>query len=163
MKLRINIDVLNRRQIGEQHAIGILADESHHQHGERPFFPRRALRDARFQVIHNLLAGKATTYPSVDGDTADKVARTAAYEGTPARKAMELLPDPPEWELYDLEADPGQFQNLAEDPAHAETLQRMQGLLQDWRKETQDPFLDPAALARKHAEVNVKAKSIIPQ
>jgi N-sulfoglucosamine sulfohydrolase len=130
-----------------------LAGE-YHQHGERPFFPRRALRDARFQVIHNLLAGKATTYPSVDGDTADKVALTAAYEGTPARKAMELLPDPPKWELYDLEADPGQFQNLAADPAHTKTLQRMQGLLHDWQMETQDPFLDPTALARKHAEVN---------
>jgi N-sulfoglucosamine sulfohydrolase len=125
-----------------------------HQHGERPFFPRRALRDIRYQVIHNLLAGKLTLNPRVDGDTASQVAQTAAYEGTPACKAMELLADPPEWELYDLEADPWQFHNLAADPAHAETLKRMQGLLRDWQVETEDPLLDPAAVARKHAEVN---------
>ncbi len=133
-----------------------------HQHGERPFFPRRALRDARYQVIHNLLAGKLTISPRVDGDTASEVVRTAAYEGTPARKAMELLADPPEWELYDLEKDPWQFHNLASNPAHAATLRRMQGLLLDWRKETDDPFLDPAKLEKKHAEVNRKAAAPIP-
>lgn len=44
---------------------------------------------------------------------------------------MELPPDPPEWELYDLEADSGQFQNLFAGPSHAETLKRMQGFLHD--------------------------------
>jgi len=72
---------------------------------------------------------------------------------------MELLPDPPEWELYDLASDPGQFQNLAADPVHAETLKRMQGLLYDWQKETQDPFLDPAVLMQKHSEVNISAST----
>jgi N-sulfoglucosamine sulfohydrolase len=122
-----------------------------HQHGERPFFPRRALRDARYQIIHNLLAGKATTYQSVDGDPAPAVARLPAYDGTPAQKAMAMLPNPPEWELYDLDADPWQFHNLAADPARAATLQRMQGLLLEWRQETRDPFLDPTVLAAKHA------------
>jgi N-sulfoglucosamine sulfohydrolase len=131
-----------------------------HQHGEHPFFPRRALRDVRYQIIHNLLAGKATIYASVDGDTADKVAQLPAYDGTPAQRAMAMLPTPPEWELYDLEADPAQFQNLAADPAHAETLKRMQGLLLEWRKETQDPFLNPEALAAKHAEVNSRAAAL---
>ncbi len=95
----------------------------------------------------------------MDGDTASKVAQTPAYKGTPARKAMELLADPPEWELYDLEADPGQFHNLAPEPAHAATLKRLQGLLLDWRKETRDPFLDPGVLEKAHAEVNTSASS----
>jgi hypothetical protein len=30
----------------------------------------------------------------------------------------------------------------------------MQSLLHDWRVETEDPYLDPAVLAAKHAEVN---------
>ena len=88
-----------------------------HQHGERPFFPRRALRDARYQIIRNLLNGKVSSYASVDGDSAPNVARTAKYEGPPARKAMKLLPNPPEWELYDLEADLWQFHNLAGPPS----------------------------------------------
>lgn len=159
IKIPAHVQGRSLRKVGAGDATGwrnTLAGE-YHQHGERPFFPRRALRDARFQVIHNLLAGKATTLPSVDGDTAHIVAQAAAYAGTPARKAMELLPDPPEWELYDLASDPGQFQNLAADPVHAETLKRMQRLLHDWQTETQDPFLDPTVLMKKHSEVNNSA------
>lgn len=133
-----------------------------HQHGERPFFPRRALRDSRYQIIHNLLAGKLRINIGVDGDAAGEVVKTAAYQDTPVRKAMELMADPPEWELYDLEADPGQFHNLSADPAHAATLKRMQGLLHDWQVETRDPYLDPAVLAKMHAEVNEKAGALTP-
>ncbi len=125
-----------------------------HQHGESPFFPRRSLRDSRYHVIHNLLAGKLTISIAVDGDTAPQVAASAAYKDTPAQRAMALAANPPEWELYDLETDPAEFQNLAGDPAHAATLKRMQGLLLDWRKETQDPFLDPDLLAKRHRDVN---------
>jgi len=32
----------------------------------------------------------------------------------------------------------------------------------DWRKETQDPFLDPAAVAKRHSEVNVSSDNSIP-
>jgi len=71
---------------------------------------------------------------------------------------MKMLPNPPECELYDLQADPWQFQNLADDSAHATTLRRMQGLLLDWQKETNAPFLDPAVLAQKHADVNKKTR-----
>jgi N-sulfoglucosamine sulfohydrolase len=75
---------------------------------------------------------------------------------------MELMADPPEWELYDLEADPWEFHNLSADPAHAATLKRMQGLLHNWQVETGDPFLDPAVLERKHVEVNKKSRSPTP-
>ncbi|MCY2994688.1 MAG: DUF4976 domain-containing protein, partial [Planctomycetota bacterium] len=130
-----------------------------HQHGERPFFPRRALRDSRYQIIHNLLAGKLKINIGVDGDPAGEVVTTAAYQDTPVRKAMELMADPPEWELYDLEADPWEFHNLSAAPGHAATLKRMQGLLHDWQVETRDSFLDSAVLAKMHAEVNGKAGS----
>ncbi len=130
-----------------------------HMHTGRPFFPRRAIRDSRYQIIHNLLAGKLTIGTGIDGDPAGEVAKTARYQGTTAGKAMALLANPPEWELYDLEADPGQFRNLSADPAHAESLKRMQGVLLAWRKETKDPFLDPSATEKMHAEFNGKPGS----
>ena len=130
-----------------------------HLHVGRPFFPRRAIRDARFQIIHNLLAGKLTIGTGIDGDSAGEIAKTAPYQGTLAGKAMALLANPPEWELYDLEADPGEFHNLAADPAHAATLKRMQRALLDWRNETKDPFRDPSVTGKMHAEFNGKPGS----
>ncbi|MFM7183134.1 MAG: sulfatase [Verrucomicrobiales bacterium] len=134
-----------------------------HQHGESPFFPRRSLRDSRYHVIHNLLAGKLTLNIGVDGATAPQVAASAAYKDTPAQQAMARAANPPEWELYDLQSDPGEFQNLADDPAHAGTLKRMQGLLLEWRKETQDSFLDPALLEKRHREVNTASDAPDPK
>ena len=133
-----------------------------HQHGGRPFFPIRTIRDSRYKVVHNLLAGKLKNNVGIDGDAAVEVVKAAAYRDTPLRKAMDLMADPPEWELYDLAADPWEFRNLSADAAHAATLRRMQGLLRDWRAETRDPFLDPDVLACKHAEVNGKAVSPAP-
>jgi len=122
-----------------------LAGEFHF-HGASPFFPRRAIRDTRYKLIHNPLAGRSKPSPSIDGDTAPTVAATPRYNGTPAQKAMQRLADPPEWELYDLSVDPWEFENLAESPAHRETLARMKKALADWQAETDDPYRDPKLL-----------------
>ena len=41
-------------------------------------------------------------------------------------------------ELFDVSKDPTQVNDLAADPAHAETLQRMRSLVDRWSKETSD-------------------------
>ena len=41
-------------------------------------------------------------------------------------------------ELYDLKADPHEMNNLAGDPAHAETLKRLRGDLEVWIKQSND-------------------------
>jgi hypothetical protein len=109
-----------------------------------------------------LFAGKLALSINVDGDTAPGVAEGDAYKDTPAQRAMASVANPPEWELYYLQTDLGEFQNRADDSAHFETLTRMQCLLLDWRKETHDPFLDPAAMAKRHSEVNVSSDNSIP-
>ncbi len=55
-----------------------------------------------------------------------------------------------------------EFHNLSADPAHAATLKQMQRLQLDCQKETKDPFLDPAVLTAKHAEINGKPGSPTP-
>lgn len=117
-----------------------------HMHGGRPFYPRRAIRDRRYKVIHNLRAGQEQPLVGIDGDPATRLVRADRYRGTPAEAAMARLADPPSWELYDLEDDPHEMLNLAGDPAHGETLARMQGALLEWRRQTADPLLDPAVV-----------------
>lgn len=47
----------------------------------------------------------------------------------------------PTFELYDTDADPAEFDNLAEDAAYAEDLTRLKGVLRGWVEETQDRFV----------------------
>lgn len=59
-------------------------------------------------------------------------------------------------ELYDLQADPGEWQNVADDPAHAAVRQQMQQALQRWMRETGD-FLPPPTMiykARQYEALN---------
>jgi N-sulfoglucosamine sulfohydrolase len=51
-------------------------------------------------------------------------------------------------ELFDLKDDPGETKNLADNPAHKETLAKLQAVLQTWREQTVDPTLDPSRVKR---------------
>ena len=115
-----------------------------HCHGSRPFYPRRAIRDKRYKLIHNVLAGKAKPSTGIDGDFAYAISREARYEGTATRKAFDTFAEPPEFELYDLAKDPVEFVNLAGKAELAVVEKRMKDALLAWRKESNDPFLDLA-------------------
>ncbi|MBL8229822.1 MAG: sulfatase [Bryobacterales bacterium] len=117
-----------------------------HFHGNNPFYPRRAIRDQRYKLIHNLLAGRAKPSTGIDGDSAFGQSRDAKYDGTPVRRAFDTFANPPEFELYDLEKDPVEFQNLAGSAAGKAVEGRMKKALDAWRKETEDPFVEPAFL-----------------
>lgn len=119
-----------------------------HFHGTSPFFPRRAIRDERYKLIHNLLAGESKPINRVDGDPTGKFASAEQYRDTPAGKAFLRYTNPPEWEFYDLENDSVEFENLIGDPAHATKIESLKSALLTWRKETRDPLLNPDGIDR---------------
>ena len=112
---------------------------------ETPFHPGQIQPWPIQQVADEATRKNATNYYNA-------VRRLDA--GIGLQQAMTRAANPPEWEFHDLQTDPGEFQNLADDPAHAGTLKRMQRLLHEWRKETAAPFLDPSLLAKRHRDVN---------
>jgi N-sulfoglucosamine sulfohydrolase len=114
-----------------------------HFHGASPFFPRRAITDGQWKLIHNLLAGRATPSTGIDGDQAMRFSRDPRYEATPVRRAFDTFANPPEFELYNLANDPIEFQNLAGTSGGSSAQQRLTKALTEWRKQTDDPFLDP--------------------
>lgn len=125
----------------------------HNVHVNYGYFPRRAIRDQRYKLIMNLLSGRYTNPTAgIDGCPALAASRTASGVPDSVRKAYERLVSPPAVELYDLEKDPHEFVNLAEDQAYAQQRQRLLGELRKWREATNDPLLQPAELDRMARE-----------
>ncbi len=100
----------------------------------------RAVRDRRFRYVRNFMP-QVPSFPWLDYMEqleASKAFRRIQAGGELGRFGAFLAPTKPGEELYDLEADPSEEHNLAFEPAHAATLKRFRGALQDWMLETRD-------------------------
>ena len=102
----------------------------------------RALRSERFKYIRHFQPGTPYTNQSSYkemGYPMLPLMRQAHREGRlNSQQAPFFAPTKPEEELYDLENDPWETQNLATDPAHAKTLAQHRDWLQQWIAETGD-------------------------
>jgi N-sulfoglucosamine sulfohydrolase len=47
----------------------------------------------------------------------------------------------PAFELYDIQNDPYEGRNLADDPQHAELLERLKTKLKEFQRTTNDPWI----------------------
>lgn len=100
----------------------------------------RAVRSTQFKYIRNY-------YPDVPGTPPADAVRSPTFETMRRlRDAGKLPPEqltcfskprPPE-ELYDVQKDPHELRNLANDPAHARTLKQLRETLTAWEKATGD-------------------------
>ena len=100
----------------------------------------RAVRSERYKYIRNF-------YPDLSGSPPADAVRSPTFVAmrtlrdagklTPAQLNPFVVPRPTE-ELYDLQADPDELQNLVGDPAYARTLEGLRRELTSWREETDD-------------------------
>ncbi len=131
---------------------------THHPGG---YFPRRSIRDSRYKLILNLLPDRPNPIKNVDGCAAFRTSQLAEYEGTRTREVMDRHANPPAIELYDLFEDMDELHNLAGKAEYADVEKRLLQGLEQWRRDTEDPLLDPdelVALTRVHDEMRAKAK-----
>lgn len=136
--------------------IGLLTGTSHQwrnylcgehtAHQNFAVYPRRAIRDQRFKLIHNLFVGKPNPVKGVDGCLAYKLVMEGKSIPEYIKQAYQTYTAPPEFELYDLQTDPDEFRNLADVPFYNETLARLKNALLQWQKDTNDPLLDEKKL-----------------
>jgi len=126
----------------------------YHLHSAHNFYPQRTVRNARYKLIHNLLPrqinpGYKFTFRKFYQGLAEKIDEAPEQ----IRAAYHRMKSPPEFELYDLQEDPYEFQNLADDKGYAEILAQLQKQLASWRKNTNDPLLNADNLKRLKSEV----------
>ena len=102
----------------------------------------RCVRTKRYKYIRNFMPErpytqinryKESSYPMLP------LMRKLYSEGklTPVQ-ALFMAPRKPDEELYDLQNDPYEINNLADSPKHQKTLNRMRGILDKWIKDTGD-------------------------
>lgn len=147
-----------------------LFAEYHTHAASSNYFPQRCVRNQRFKLIENLLPN--TVHPDYD-TTIKKLNQDALQRGTEpqldlhqdianadadVRTAYELARRPPRFQLYDLESDPFEFQNLADDPKYEAELRELTSRLKNWREESKDPLLKAENLQRLTAEVQAVKK-----
>jgi N-sulfoglucosamine sulfohydrolase len=114
---------------------------SHVAHEIYSYYPMRTLRERRYKLIWNM-TWKAE-YP-LPVDTFNRrlwrsIVETKATHIGP--RTVDAYLNRPKFELYDLEIDPWELNNLAADPTHAEHLKTMTSRLLQRLEETEDPWL----------------------
>ena len=102
----------------------------------------RAIRSAEYKLIHNLMPERAycqynrykeASYPVL------ALLNIMNMKGElPPGQAAFLAPEKPEFELYDLQADPYELNNLAADPGYAGVKEELLGELNKWRSAIND-------------------------
>lgn len=105
--------------------------------------------------LTSLLQGDSTPwreflFTEMNFHQANQFAPQRTVRGSRYKLLLNLVPraDQAPVELFDLQTDPDEARNLADDPGLASTRQRLERALGEWRERTGDPLLDPARLER---------------
>jgi len=114
---------------------------SHTFHEITMYYPMRVVRERRFKLIWNIASG--LEYPF-----ASDLWASATWQGNIKRgnthygkRTIDAYLHRAKFELYDLENDPHEVVNLAEDPRYKGELARMKAKLKTFQKQTKDPWI----------------------
>jgi N-sulfoglucosamine sulfohydrolase len=114
---------------------------SHSLHEITNYYPMRVIRTQRWKFIWNI--AHPLTY-----SFASDLYRSATWQGVLrdglehfGPRSVEAYLHRPRFELYDLQADPLETENLADRPERAELVERFCKQLQDFQERTGDPWL----------------------
>ncbi len=111
-------------------------------HGFREPYPIRSVRDRRYKLIHNIAHDNTFWIRGIHVNPPIDSWRRAA-DGDPEIAArVRWLSHRPEFELYDLQRDELETDNLADDSESAPIKQRLRARLQAWMRQQGDDGLE---------------------
>ncbi|OIW33057.1 alkaline phosphatase-like protein [Coniochaeta ligniaria NRRL 30616] len=115
---------------------------SHTFHEVTNYYPTRFLRTSRYKY-HRNVAWKLD-FPFSTDLYASKSWEGIRNSASPVKiggRSLEAYIRRSAEELYDMEQDPREVVNLADDPGHREVLLEFRDQLETWQRETKDPWL----------------------
>lgn len=118
----------------------------------------RAVRTQHFKYIRNFLPDRPYLQPCAYKDAKDiLITMRQAYKDEVLNKTQRLLfrETRPREELYDVNADPFEINNLVDDPAYADELLKMRERLENWMVETDDKGREPESAEMFQSDMNV--------
>ncbi len=123
----------------------------------------RCVRTQRYKYIRNFLPNRPHLQPNAykDGKSILIALRQAYRDGRLDDVQKQLFaPTRPAEELYDLETDPHEIKNLANDAAHQATLIAMRGQLDRWMEATNDHGRKPESAEMFDSDMQVYLDSL---
>jgi arylsulfatase A-like enzyme len=121
------------------------------------------VRQGTFTYIRNYYPERPHMQPNAYKDAKEIVIRLrelysqGKLSGHPAERLF-AVPRPRE-ELYDRRTDPWELTNLADDPAHTQTLTELRAILDTWIRDTNDQGQAPETEAVYDADLAVYLES----
>ncbi len=115
---------------------------SHTFHEIQMYYPMRVVREQRYKLIWNI--AHQLPYPFASDLWAAPTWRRQYEQGMDTlygQRTVGQYIQRPKFELYDLEADPHESNNLADQTEHQQTLARLKARLKRFQKETSDPWI----------------------
>ncbi|MBI4560100.1 MAG: sulfatase [Candidatus Hydrogenedentes bacterium] len=114
---------------------------SHTFHEVTMYYPMRAVRTRRHKLIWN--AAHPLEFPSARDLWDSKTWQAVLERGikTYGKRTVAAYHQRPKFELYDLENDPDEIQNLADDPECKDVFDGLLKRLKGFQERTQDPWI----------------------
>ncbi len=115
---------------------------SHTFHEVTMYYPMRAVRSRKYKLIWNI--AYPIPFPFASDLWNSSTWQEALDEGPGSRygkRTVAAYVQRPAFELYDLQQDPHEVHNLADDPRHAITLAELKAKIKEFQERTHDPWL----------------------
>jgi N-sulfoglucosamine sulfohydrolase len=115
---------------------------SHTFHEVTMYYPMRVVRSGRYKLIWNI--AYTLPFPFASDLLGSATWQDAIRRGPDflyGKRTIKTFAQRPRFELYDLEQDPDEVHNLADDVAHREVLAGLKRKLKNFQRRTGDPWL----------------------
>ena len=114
---------------------------SHTFHEITMYYPMRVVRERRYKLIWNIAHGLDYPFASDLWAASTWQATIQNNRKIYGKRTVEAYLHRPKFELYDLENDPDEVKNLADDPTYEKVLSDLKTKLKAFQKRTNDPWL----------------------